>query len=55
MPLLDLFHPPLNRRRHWESLHSAWANALTEHLNHGLLPPGYFAEPHVTVSARVSC
>ncbi len=28
MPLLDHFHPPLSRRRHWEGLHAAWANAF---------------------------
>jgi Protein of unknown function (DUF4058) len=53
MPLLDHFHPPLTRRHHWESLHSAWANALVHHLNHGWLPPHYIAAPHVTVTARV--
>ena len=33
MPLLDHFHPPLSRHRHWENLHSAWANALRDQAN----------------------
>lgn len=53
MPLRDPFHPPLSQRRHWEGLHSAWANALAQQLNLGLLPPRYFAEPQVTVGPRV--
>ena len=47
MPLLDHFHPPLKSSRQWGSIHSAWANAITQQLNHDLLPPDYFAEPHV--------
>ena len=46
MPLLDHFHPPLKKRRHWENLHSGWANALRDQLNGGLLPADYFAEVH---------
>ena len=53
MPLLDHFHPPLSRRRHWESLHSAWANALCQQLNQGPLPPRYFAEVHVRLGTLV--
>jgi hypothetical protein len=49
MPLLDHFHPPLSKRRHWESLHSTWANTLRDQLNNGLLPPRYFAEVHVSL------
>ena len=44
MPLLDPFHPPLKKRRHWQNLHSAWANTLRDQLNGGLLPANYFAE-----------
>ncbi len=53
MPLLDHFHPPLSEERHWEGFHSKWANALVDELNQTLLPPRYFAEPHVHVGARV--
>src|SRR5687768_9019705 len=50
MPLLDHFHPPLGRQRHWESFHGQWAGALANSLNSGLLPPGYFAEMQVTLA-----
>jgi hypothetical protein len=53
MPLQDHLHPPLSQRRHWEGLHSAWANALATQLNLGLLPARFFAEPHITVGPRV--
>jgi hypothetical protein len=52
MPLLDPFHPPLSKRRHWENLHSAWANALRDQLNE-VLPPRYFAEVQITLSKQV--
>jgi len=53
VPLLDHFHPPLSEERHWEGFHSKWANALVDALNEDLLPPGYFAEPHIHFGARV--
>ena len=53
MPLLDHFHPPLSEERHWDGFHSKWANVLVDELNQALLPPGYFAEPHVHIGARV--
>src|SRR5438045_2557029 len=52
MPLLDHFHPPLSRHRHWENLHSAWANALRDQLNE-VLPPRYFAEVQISLSHQV--
>lgn len=52
MPLLDHFHPPLSLSRHWENLHSAWANALRDQLNDDLLPPEYFAEVQITHGSR---
>lgn len=52
MPLLDHFHPPLSQRRHWESFHAAWASAMADSLNEGLLPDGYFAEELITVGGR---
>jgi hypothetical protein len=53
MPLLDHFHPPLRQRRHWESFHSAWAEAIAVQLNQNLLPPNYVAEVHVKLGSRV--
>jgi hypothetical protein len=53
VPLLDHFHPPLSEERHWEGFHSKWANVLVDELNEELLPPGYFAEPHVHTGPRV--
>ena len=53
MPLLDHFHPPLKEERHWEGMHSAWANAIVMQLNDAVLPTKYFAEPHVKLGAPV--
>src|SRR5438094_828242 len=50
MPLLDHFHPPLSRERHWESFHAAWIGSLADDLNRRL-PPGYFAEEQVHADA----
>lgn len=52
MPLRDHFHPPLSARRHWEGLHSAWANELCRQLNERL-PSRFFAEAHVHHGGRV--
>src|SRR5262245_32714941 len=49
MPLLDHFHPPLHGARHWEGFHHAWATLIAQGLNQDLLPPGYFAEPEISV------
>jgi hypothetical protein len=53
MPLLDHFCPPLSRRRHWDSFHGAWAEAMARQLNAGLLPPHYVAEARVSIGGRV--
>lgn len=53
MPLLDHFHPPLKRQRHWESFHGRWAAAMADALNQDILPPDYFAEFQVHVGSRV--
>jgi len=53
MPLLDHFHAPLHPNRHWEALHSRWANAIADVLNEDLLPEDYFAEPETHASGRV--
>ena len=49
MPLLDHFNPPLSRTHPWRSFHSAWAAAMARLLNHGVLPPGYYAVPLVNL------
>lgn len=43
MPLLDHFHPPLNKRRHWQAFFHLWATYIAAALNENL-PEGYFAE-----------
>src|SRR5436305_2107878 len=53
MPLLDHFHPPLSKQRHWDSFHGAWAEAIARHLNEDLLPPRYVAEARVKIGTRV--
>jgi len=52
MPLLDHFLPPLSGRRHWESFHGTWANAMMDALNR-ILPDDYFAEAQVHNGPRV--
>jgi hypothetical protein len=42
MPLLDHFHPPLDERYPWDSLHSGWATRLADALN-DCLPEGFVA------------
>src|SRR5437868_1306784 len=50
MPLLDHFHGP----RRWEGFHHAWATVIAQHLNQsGTLPPGYFAEPEISVGPEL--
>lgn len=44
--LLDHFHPPLKRARHWDGFHSRWAGNIATDLNQRL-PPGWFAEPTI--------
>jgi hypothetical protein len=51
MPLHDHFHPPLSLRRPWESFHTTWASALADHLNDGVLPPGYIALEQIHAGA----
>src|ERR1022692_4508241 len=53
MPLLDHFHPPLIEERHWESMHSAWANAIVMQLNDSVLPADFFAELHIKIGVPV--
>lgn len=47
MPLRDHFTETIPRRFSWEGFHSAWPVTMMRHLNRGVLPPGYHAEPRV--------
>lgn len=53
MPLLDHFRPPLSQRRHWDSFHGAWAEAIAIHLNQSLLPERFVAETRVKLGGQV--
>jgi hypothetical protein len=53
MPLLDHFRPPLSQRRHWDSFHGAWAEAMASGLNISLLPERYVAEARVKLGGPV--
>jgi hypothetical protein len=46
MPLLDPFRPPLSQRRHWDSCHGAWAEAMAIDLNQSL-PERFVAEARI--------
>ena len=48
MPLLDHFRKPASRVP-WQSIHSGWISELAVRLN-GLLPPGYLALDHKSLS-----
>lgn len=53
MPLLDHFRPPLSQRRHWDSFHGAWAEAMAANLNESLLPDRFVAEARVKLGGQV--
>jgi hypothetical protein len=53
MPLLDHFRPPLSQRRHWDSFHGAWAEAMAANLNQSLLPDRFVAEARVKLGGQV--
>jgi hypothetical protein len=53
MPLLDHFRPPLSLRRHWDSFHGAWAEALAANLNQSVLPEHFVAEARVKLGGQV--
>jgi hypothetical protein len=52
MSLLDHFRPPLSQRRHWDSFHGAWAEAMAVHLNQSLLPEHFVAEARVQLGGQ---
>jgi len=45
MPLLDHFHPPLDRTHPWRSFQGTWAVGIARLLNGGVLPEGFYAVP----------
>ncbi|HEV3145745.1 MAG TPA: DUF4058 family protein [Gemmataceae bacterium] len=53
MPLLDHFRPPLSQKRHWDSFHGAWAEAMARTLNQSLLPERFVAEARVQLGGQV--
>jgi hypothetical protein len=53
MPLLDHFRPPLSQRRHWDSFHGGWAEAIATTLNQSALPEGFVAEARVKLGGQV--
>src|SRR5262245_34772754 len=53
MPLFDHFHAPLREKRHWESFHTSWTTFIARQLNKKPLPPGFVAEPHVSIGVAV--
>jgi hypothetical protein len=53
MPLLDHFHPPLHGPRRWEGFHHAWATFIAQQLNQDVLPPGYFADPEISIGPEL--
>src|SRR5438132_9009778 len=53
MPLLDHLRPPLSQRRHWDSFHGAWAEAMASILNQSLLPERFVAEARVKLGGQI--
>jgi hypothetical protein len=53
MPLQDHFVPPLSVTHPWTGFHSAWATTIARLLNHGVLPPRYYAVPNVQLGGPV--
>lgn len=53
MPLLDHFHPPLDRRS-WESFHGWWGLHLAGRLNMRPMPYGFLAEGNVHIGVTVA-
>jgi len=53
MPLLDHFRGTISDLWPWDALHSAWANALVNRLNHGWLPPNYRALPTTKLGGQI--
>jgi hypothetical protein len=43
----------LRKKRHWESFHCSWTTFIARQLNKQPLPPGFVAEPHVSLGVTV--
>jgi hypothetical protein len=53
MPLRNHFVPPLSVSHPWSGFHSAWATAIAQHLNRGLLPSQFYAIPNVQLGGPI--
>jgi hypothetical protein len=53
MPLLDHFHPPLQRRYPWESFHAGWATRIADLLNDQWLPREFLAAEYAQGGTRL--
>lgn len=55
MPLFDHFHLPGRTLAPWTSVHPGWAFVIAQHLNAGLLPPGFRAlnQTHLGDQAQI--
>src|SRR5437879_192501 len=53
MPLKNHFIPPLSVTHPWSGFHGAWAMTITQQLNGGVLPTGFYAIPTVELGGPV--
>src|SRR5262249_6988806 len=53
MPLKNHFVPPLSVTHPWSGFHGAWAMTITQQLNGGVLPAGFYAIPTVELGGPV--
>src|SRR5262245_18833204 len=53
MPLKNHFIPPLSVTHPWSGFHGAWATTITQQLNGGVLPTGFYAIPTVELGGPI--
>jgi hypothetical protein len=53
MALQNHFRPPLSVTHPCRGFHSTWAATVAKQLNHGLLPPGFYAIPNVDLGGPI--
>ncbi len=53
MPLRDHFLPLFGDDWPWDGFYCGWANAITAHLNRGILPKGYYAIPQIKRGSQI--
>jgi hypothetical protein len=53
MPLLDHFHPPVQRRYPWRSFHASWATRIADLLNDQWLPSEFVAAEYSQGGTRL--